>query len=72
MVLPETASAASAVGGGTEHCVLHRILGEHLDPFLREGSDRGDGPGLPRFVEHRREATERAIVRPMRPPDRAT
>jgi hypothetical protein len=35
----------------TEHSVLHAVIREHLEPFLREGSDRGDGPGLPRFVE---------------------
>ena len=35
----------------TQHSVLHSIIGEHLDPFLREVSDRGDGHGLPRFAE---------------------
>jgi len=34
----------------TEHSVLHAVIREHLEPFLREVSDRGDG-GLPRFVE---------------------
>ena len=35
----------------TEHSVLHTVIREHLEPFLRDVSDRGDGPGLPRFVE---------------------
>ena len=35
----------------TEHSVLHAVIREHLEPFLREPSDRGDGHGLPRFVE---------------------
>ena len=35
----------------TEHSVLHAVIREHLEPFLREVSDRGDGSGLPRFVE---------------------
>jgi hypothetical protein len=35
----------------TEHSVLHAVIREHLEPFLRETSDRGDGHGLPRFVE---------------------
>jgi glutaredoxin 2 len=34
-----------------EHSVLHTVMREHLDRFLREVSDRGDGGGLPRFVE---------------------
>ena len=36
----------------TEHSVLHAVIHEPLEPFLREASDRGDGHGLPRFVEH--------------------
>ena len=32
--------------------MLHAIIREHLEPFLREASDRADGNGLPRFVEH--------------------
>jgi len=36
----------------TDHSVLHAVIREHLEPFLREASDRGDGHGLPRFVEH--------------------
>jgi hypothetical protein len=35
----------------TEHSVLHAVVREHLEPFLREASNRGDGHGLPRFVE---------------------
>ena len=35
----------------TEHSVLHAVIRGHLEPFLREVSDRGDGSGLPRFVE---------------------
>ncbi len=35
----------------TGHSVLHAVIREHLEPFLREVSDRGDGSGLPRFVE---------------------
>jgi hypothetical protein len=35
----------------TEHAVLHAVIREHLEPFLREVSDRGDGHGLPRFVK---------------------
>ena len=32
--------------------MLHAVIREHLEPFLREVSDRGDGRGLPRVVEH--------------------
>ncbi len=35
----------------TGHSVLHTVIGEHLEPFLEEVSDRSDGHGLPRFVE---------------------
>jgi hypothetical protein len=35
----------------TEHSVLHAVIREHLEPLLREVTDRGDGHGLPRFVE---------------------
>lgn len=31
----------------TAHSVLHAVIRDHLEPFLREGSDRGDGSGLP-------------------------
>jgi hypothetical protein len=34
-----------------EHSVLHAVIREHLEPFLRDASARGDGHGLPRFVE---------------------
>ena len=34
-----------------ERSVLHAVIREHLEPFIREVSDRGDGSGLPRFVE---------------------
>jgi hypothetical protein len=37
----------------TEHSVIHTVIREHLEPFLREASDRGDGHGLPRFVEQK-------------------
>jgi hypothetical protein len=30
--------------------VPHNVIRGHLEPFLREVSDRGDGHGLPRFV----------------------
>jgi hypothetical protein len=35
----------------TEHSVLHAVIREHLEPFQREASDRGDGHSLTRFVE---------------------
>ena len=34
-----------------EHSILHTVIREHLERFLREVSDRGDSGGLPRFVE---------------------
>jgi hypothetical protein len=34
-----------------EHSVLHAVIREHLEPFLREVSEHGEGAGLPRFVE---------------------
>jgi len=34
----------------TDHSVPHAVIREHLEPFLREVSDRGDGRRLPRFV----------------------
>ena len=34
-----------------EHTVLHTVIREHLETFLRETTERGDGAGLPRFVE---------------------
>jgi Transposase zinc-binding domain/Putative transposase len=33
-----------------EASVLHRIIREHLDDFLRAAADRGDGAGLPAFI----------------------
>jgi hypothetical protein len=30
---------------------LHRVVRENLETFLREAADRGDGDGLPRFIE---------------------
>ncbi len=34
-----------------EQGVLHRVVREHLESFLAEARARGDGDGLPRFVE---------------------
>ena len=34
-----------------EHTVPHRVVSEHLETFLAEARLRGDGEGLPRFVE---------------------
>ena len=34
-----------------EHTVLHAVIREHLETFLREATARGKGSGLPRFVE---------------------
>src|SRR5205807_1082434 len=34
-----------------EGTVLHRVVRENLETFLREAGDRTDGGGLPRFVE---------------------
>lgn len=34
-----------------EDGVLHQVLREHLETFLEEARRRGDGEGLPRFVE---------------------
>ncbi len=63
---PESAGglrACPAVGEGYGHArstyvrrrpedtVLHRVLREHLETFLTEARRRGDGTGLPRFVE---------------------
>jgi len=31
--------------------VLHVVIREHLDTFVREATERGEGSGLPRFVE---------------------
>ena len=35
----------------TEHTVLHQVIAEHLEPFLRAAAEAGDGAGLPQFVE---------------------
>jgi hypothetical protein len=34
-----------------EHSVLHQVVREHLEPFLRAAAEAGDGVGLPQFVE---------------------
>src|SRR5262245_16948531 len=34
-----------------EHTVLHRVIGEHLETFLRAMAEAGEGAGLPQFVE---------------------
>jgi hypothetical protein len=34
-----------------EHTVLHQVIAEHLEPFLRAVAEAGDGAGLPQFVE---------------------
>jgi hypothetical protein len=34
-----------------EQQVLHTIVREHLETFLHEAAERGEGTGLPRFVE---------------------
>jgi hypothetical protein len=31
--------------------VLHQVIAEHLEPFLRAVAEAGDGVGLPQFVE---------------------
>jgi hypothetical protein len=31
--------------------VLHQVIGEHLEAFLRAAAEAGDGVGLPQFVE---------------------
>lgn len=31
--------------------MLYTVIHEHLEKFLREAADRGDGTGLPSFVE---------------------
>jgi len=45
------ASATSISPSDTAHSVLHAVIREHLEPFVGEVSDRGDGSGLTRFVE---------------------
>ena len=34
-----------------EHTVLHQVVAEHLEAFLRAAAEAGDGAGLPQFVE---------------------
>jgi len=34
-----------------EHTVLHAVIREHLEDFLREAAARGEGAGLPQFIE---------------------
>jgi hypothetical protein len=34
-----------------EHTVLHQVIGEHLETFLRAAAEASDGVGLPAFVE---------------------
>ena len=34
-----------------EHTVLHQVVDEHLEAFLREAAEAGQGVGLPQFVE---------------------
>ena len=34
-----------------EHTVLHQVVAEHLEVFLRAVAVAGDGVGLPQFVE---------------------
>ncbi|MBI3629049.1 MAG: transposase zinc-binding domain-containing protein [Candidatus Rokubacteria bacterium] len=31
--------------------MLHQVIGEHLEPFLRQAAEAGEGVGLPQFVE---------------------
>ena len=33
------------------HTVLHQVIAEHLEAFLRAVAEAGDGAGLPQFVE---------------------
>jgi hypothetical protein len=34
-----------------EHTMLHQVVAEHLEAFLRAAVEAGDGVGLPQFVE---------------------
>jgi hypothetical protein len=34
-----------------EHTVLHAVIREHLEDFLREAEARGEGAGLPQFIQ---------------------
>jgi len=31
--------------------VLHQVIGEYLEAFLRAAAEAGEGVGLPQFVE---------------------
>ena len=31
--------------------MLHQVIGEHLEAFLRAAAEAGEGVGLPQFVE---------------------
>jgi glutaredoxin 2 len=33
------------------HTVLHQVIAEHLEAFLRAVAEAGDGAALPQFVE---------------------
>jgi len=52
--MPKTSLEGSLVHYQTrdaEHTVLHQVIAEHLEVFLRPVSEAGDGAGLPQFVE---------------------
>ena len=34
-----------------EHTVLHQVVAEHLEAFLRTAAEAADGAGLPQFIE---------------------
>jgi len=34
-----------------EHTVLHAVIRDHLEAFLRTAAEAGEGTGLPRFVQ---------------------
>ena len=36
---------------GAEGTILHRLVRDHLETFLRDAAERTDGAGVPRFVE---------------------
>ena len=43
--------AASYQPRDAESTILHRVVRENLETFLREANDHGDGDSLPRFIE---------------------
>jgi len=46
-----------------EGAVLHRLVREHLETFLRDAAERTDGSGLPHFVEREfRQFLTRGVV----------